>query len=146
MDEITFRRILTTEPEYRQVFELREELLRKPINLSLHDEDLSDEVNDHILIAEQNNKIIACLILTPKKNDTVQLRQMAVVPDQQGKHIGAKLVAYAEQYSREHGYTTIVLHARMVARGFYDKADYNQTSDIFTEVGIPHVVMEKVLS
>lgn len=145
MSDITFRRVTITEPAYRQVFELREELLRKPISLSLHDEDLSGEVNDHILVAEENNKILACLILTEKDEQTVQLRQMAVSEKLQGTGVGKRLVAYAEQYAVEKGYQRMVLHARIVAKGFYERSGYNVTSDEFTEVGIPHVVMEKDL-
>lgn len=144
MSSLNFKCINPTDKEYAAVFELREELLRKPIGLSLHNEDLSDEVNDHILIATQDEELVACLILTPKPDKTVQLRQMAVSKDLHGKNIGRQLVAYAEQFAREHGYERVVLHARVVAQGFYAKLGYTQTSDIFTEVGIPHVVMEKL--
>ena len=146
MQDLQFKRILTTEDDYQQVFDLREELLRKPIKLSLHDEDLSDEVNDLILAGFEGDKVVACLILTPKNESTLQLRQMAVSQEVQGRNIGRKLVEFAEQYALKQGYTTIVLHARMVAKGFYEKLVYKQTSDIFTEVGIPHIVMEKHLA
>ena len=146
MQSLKFKRILTTDKEYEQVFELREELLRKPIGMSLHDEDLSNEVNDHILGVFDNDTLVACLILTPKDEHTVQLRQMAVASAVQGKQIGRQLVDFAEVYAVENGYNRIVLHARMIAKGFYEKLVYKQTGDVFTEVGIPHVVMEKQLA
>ncbi|MCB0695789.1 MAG: GNAT family N-acetyltransferase [Chitinophagaceae bacterium] len=143
MAHLNFKKITPADKEYADVFELREEILRKPIGLSLHDEDLSDEVNDHILIAEDNDEIIACLILSPRPGNTVQLRQMAVAVKHQGRSIGKQLVNYAEQFAREHGYERIMLHARMVAKGFYERLGYLQTGDEFTEVGIPHIQMEK---
>ncbi len=146
MQSLTFKRVLTTDKEYQQVFDLREEILRKPIGLSLHDEDLSNEVNDHILTAFNGGELVACLILTPKSENTFQLRQMAVSKAVQGKQVGRKLVAYAETYTVENGYSKIVLHARMVAKGFYEKLVYKQIGDVFTEVGIPHVFMEKQLA
>lgn len=143
MKDVVFKEISTTDDLYPQVFNLREKILRKPIGLSLHDEDLSNEVNDHILVAEKNNEIVACLILTPKNENSIQLRQMAVSALLQKQNVGRELVNYAEQFSWEHGYKKVILHARMVAKGFYEKLNYKQTSDVFTEVGIPHVVMEK---
>lgn len=141
---LVFKRITPQETAYAEVFNLREALLRQPIGLSLHDEDLSNEVNDLILVAEHNNQIIACLILTPLPDNTVQLRQMAVAAAWQGKNIGKLLVGYAEQFAREQGYEHIILHARIVARGFYEKLGYAPVGDIFTEVGIPHILMEKI--
>ena len=53
------------------------------------------------------------------------------------------LVEAAEAYAKEKGYSSIILHARQVAEPFYKKLGYYTTSSVFTEVGIPHVVMEK---
>lgn len=143
MPMLRFRTITPHDKEYADVFALREEILRRPLGLSLHDEDLSNEVNEYILVAEDNNVIVACLILTPRNEQMVQLRQMAVVESMQGKNIGSHLVGYAEQFARDKGYTHIMLHARMVAKGFYEKLGYIQQGGIFTEVSIPHVEMVK---
>lgn len=143
MEQLSFKCITLTDEEYKAVFDLRERLLRKPINLSLHDEDLSSEVNDYILIAKYQNELAACLILTPVADDTLQLRQMAVDEHWQGKNIGKQLVVFAEQYAKEKGCTKIVLHARIEAKPFYDKLGYTALGDVFTEVGIPHIKMIK---
>lgn len=143
MESIIFKTITPQDEGYKAVFNLREAVLRKPIGLSLHNEDLSNEVNDHILIATINDTIAACLILSPKGNNRVQLRQMAVSPEWQGKNIGKQLVQYAEQFAWQHGYNNIVLHARITAQGFYHKLDYAAVGNVFTEVGIPHIEMEK---
>lgn len=143
---LTFKRINTGDPAYQHVFNLRDVMLRQPIGLSLHDEDLSGEVNDHILVAEKGGTIIACLILTPKPGNKVQLRQMAVADNYQGQGVGRALVSYAEEYATKQGYQSIILHARVYARGFYDNTGYKQVGGVFTEVGIPHIKMEKLIS
>lgn len=140
---LRFKTITPGDKEYADVFNLREEILRKPLGLSLHNEDLSNEVNDYILVAEEDDTIVACLVLTPHNKQTVQLRQMAVAEHMQGKNIGRQLVDYAEQFAWDKGYTHIMLHARMVAKGFYEKLGYRQQGGIFTEVNIPHVEMVK---
>ena len=143
MEGITTHIVSVDSPEYQQVYALRETVLREPIGLSLANEDLSRDKEDIILAALQNSKVIGCLMLQHKDRHTIKFRQMAVSPDHQKKGIGNILVAAAEKLSREKGYSKVVLHAREVAEGFYTKLGYHITGDPFTEVGIPHFVMEK---
>lgn len=130
---------------YQQVFDLREEVLRKPLGMSLHNEDLSRDYTDTIMAGLMDGKVVACLMLHPKNNETVQLRQMAVYNHLQGRGLGRKLVAAAEELAAERGYKKMILHARQVALGFYKSMNYTVVGDEFAEVGIPHYAMEKGL-
>jgi predicted GNAT family N-acyltransferase len=147
MDAITIRQINLDEPDYEQVYNLREEVLRKPIGLSLKNEDLSGDSKDIILGAVQNGKVIGCLMIHPTEAEhKVKIRQMAVADDWQGKGLGRMLMTEAEQLAWSNSKTHIVLHARVTAQPFYERLNYQTTSGVFTEVGIPHVVMEKTKS
>ncbi len=144
MEDIVVKRIDITDPIYTQVYDLREAMLRQPIGLSLKNEDLSADALNAIFIAQQGDKVIGCVMLYPiADEEKIKLRQMAVHEEWQGKGIGKKLVDAAEHYAKEIGYSAIILHARTVAEGFYKNLGYYTTSSEFTEVGIPHVVMEK---
>ena len=145
MHEIVVSHITSTSPKYQQVWDLREEILRKPLGLSLKNEDLSRDHSDTIFIAEHNNKVIGCLKLHHIDDGQVQLRAMAVYNEWQGKGIGRKLVTAAEAYAIQKGYPKMILHARKVALGFYRSLGYTAYGDEFTEVGIPHLMMEKTL-
>ena len=145
MDNLTISYINSTSPKYLQVWELREEVLRKPLGMSLKNEDLSNDHVDTIFIAEQNGVVVACLMLHRVAADVYKLRQMAVSQELQGKGIGRILVSAAEIYAVQNGYKKIVLHARKVATGFYDALGYKQVGDQFSEVGIPHYAMEKAI-
>jgi len=145
MTDMLIKEIDSLSPEYQGVWDLREEVLRKPLGLSLKNEDLSDDALDIIIIAIDNNKVIGCLMLHPKDDTIIKLRQMAVADTYQRKGIGNMLVEQAEKTARKHGYKEIILHAREVAIGFYKKLNYNIISDTFTEVNIPHVVMQKTI-
>jgi predicted GNAT family N-acyltransferase len=59
--------------------------------------------------------------------------------------VGKALMNFAENIARDQGYKNMIMHARKHAVGFYEKMGYNVTSTEFTEVSIPHVVMEKSL-
>jgi predicted GNAT family N-acyltransferase len=143
MDGISIQQVSVDSPEYQQVYGLREAVLRVPIGLSLANEDLSKDGEDIILTASENDTIIGCLMLQRKDEEVIKFRQMAVADKLQGKGIGNLLIAAGEKLSKEKGYKKVVLHARESAYGFYLKAGYKVTSDLFTEVGIPHYVMEK---
>lgn len=144
MEDIVVRRIDINDAIYQQVYDLREAMLRQPIGLSLKNEDLSADASNTIFIAENNGKVIGCVMLYPIADDEkIKLRQMAVYDDWQGRGIGKKLVEAAELYAKEIGYSSIILHARTLAEGFYKNLGYYTTSSEFTEVGIPHIVMEK---
>ena len=127
------------------VWDLREEILRKPLGMSLKNEDLSWDHQDNIFIAEESGRVIGCLMLHDAGENKMKLRQMAVYDQWQGKGIGRALVMKAEDFLLKKGYDRIVLHARKGALGFYKSMGYVVRGDEFEEVGIPHFAMEKVL-
>lgn len=132
-------------PEYHQMVELRREVLRRPLGLEFTPEQLEAEKKDIIVAGMDDGKVIACCLLTPQDNTVLQLRQMAVDQSLQTKGLGKAIVLYAENWARENGYKSIRLHARDIAIGFYEKCGYSLAGEGFTEVGIPHHLMEKNL-
>jgi predicted GNAT family N-acyltransferase len=54
-------------------------------------------------------------------------------------------MAGAEQIVRDRNLGAVTLHARQTARRFFENLGYTAVSDVFTEVTIPHVKMEKIL-
>ncbi len=130
---------------YKQMVDLRMEVLRKPLGLTFAESDLQKEEKDILIGAFENDVLIGCCILTVKDAQTIQLRQMAVDPEKQGQQIGKSILEFAEKFAIEKGYKTLMMHARDVAKNFYKKCGYSIIGDEFTEVGIPHYKMEKKL-
>jgi ribosomal protein S18 acetylase RimI-like enzyme len=132
-------------PEYRQMVQLRDEILRKPLGLHFTEEELEKE-KDHLLVAAyEDDHILGCCMLVEEDPQTVRLRQMAVINDLQGKGVGSALMTFAENLARDRGYRRITMHARKNALGFYEKMGYRQIGEEFEEITIPHYVMEKQL-
>lgn len=146
MSQIAITHITSKDTRYQGVWDLREEVLRRPLGMSLKNEDLSKDHEDVIFIAEEEDKVIGCLMLHDTGNGIMQFRQMAVYDEWQGKGIGRQLMLAAEQYCVQQGYSSITLHARSVAVGFYKGLGYAVDGDEFAEVGIPHYIMNKKLS
>lgn len=132
-------------PEYQQMVKLRDEILRKPLGLGFSHQELENEKNNMLIGAFEEDQMLGCCMLVEESPDTVRLRQMAVLNDLQGKGIGRALMNFAENLARDRGYKTLAMHARKNAIGFYEKMGYRVCGDEFTEVTIPHYVMEKKL-
>ena len=131
--------------EYRQMLQLRDEILRKPLGLNFSKEELEREKQHMHMAAYEDERMLGCCMLVEEGPETVRLRQMAVVNDVQGKGIARALMQFAENLARDRGYKKITMHARKNASGFYEKMGYRKRGDEFTEITIPHVVMEKEL-
>lgn len=132
-------------PEYQQMVKLRDEILRRPLGLGFTPQELESEKSNMLIGAFEEDHMLGCCMLVEESPETVRLRQMAVLNDLQGKGIGRALMNFAENLARDRGYKTLAMHARKNAIGFYEKMGYRVSGDEFTEVTIPHYVMEKSL-
>ena len=132
-------------PEYQQMIKLREDVLRKPLGLGFTAEELDQEKENMLIAAFEDETILGCCMLVEESPKIVRLRQMAVLNDLQGKGIGRAIMHFSENLARDRGYKTLSMHARQNAIGFYEKMGYKVVGNAFTEVTLPHVVMEKNL-
>jgi predicted GNAT family N-acyltransferase len=132
-------------PEYQQMVQLRNDILRKPLGIAFQKEELEQEADDILIGAFEDDKLLGCCMLIETEPGTVRLRQMAVPKNLQGKGVGRALMQFAENIARDRGYRKITMHARKTATGFYEKLGYVISGGEFMEVTLPHVVMEKKL-
>ena len=132
-------------PEYQQMVQLRNDILRKPLGIAFEKEALEQEADDILIGAFEDDKLLGCCMLIETEPGTVRLRQMAVPKNLQGKGVGRALMQFAENIARDRGYRKITMHARKTATGFYEKLGYVISGGEFMEVTLPHVVMEKKL-
>lgn len=131
--------------EYQEMVRLRQEILRRPLGLTLDSTELDSE-RPHVHIgAFEEDTLLGCCMLVKENEKIIRLRQMAVSDKLQRKGVGKALMNFAENIARDQGYKRMIMHARKHAIGFYEKMGYEVTSTEFTEVSIPHVVMEKSL-
>jgi len=143
--EVVLQYITVHDEAYHELLNFRNEWLRKPIGLSLFDEDLSVEQHDVIITLQQNNDIVGCVLLQKVDAQTYKLRQMAIDETLRGKGLGKILMEEAERYLIAQDVKNVVLHARQYAMGFYEQLGYQAYGDSFIEVTIPHIAMKKLL-
>lgn len=143
---MNFREFGYGSAEYRQACELRQRVLRAPIGLDLRDEDLTPEVSQlHFGLFDGGGAMLGCAIAACQPDGRVRIRQMAVAPEHQRLGCGRRIMESIERRLAQRGLTRIILHARQAVSGFYERLGYVRTGPVFTEVGLPHVLMEKTL-
>jgi predicted GNAT family N-acyltransferase len=128
--------------EYQMACSLRDEVLRAPLGLRLADEDLAAEIHQHhfgLFLAD--GTLVACATAVPVSSQEMKIRQMAVLPGEQGKGHGRSLMQQLMQRLVDSGTQTITLHARANVCGFYQSLGFSPWGEPFEEVGIPHVKM-----
>ena len=143
-EKIIFSEIKYGGQEYDELVALRDKILRKPLGMHFTKEQLEQEASDYHLAGFYDNKIITGLVLTPF-DDQIKMRQVAVDANFQGKGAGKRLVAFSEVFSRNKGFKKIFCNARDTAVDFYKSCGYQIIGEPFTEIGIKHYKMEKML-
>lgn len=145
MDKAIIKVISTEEKEYAYALALRDKVLRKPLGLSIENDDLSKEARAYHVVAMNKEDVVGTLYLISLQEGVLQMKQVAVDPDFQGSGIGQQLVQKAEDAAASTGCMEIQLNARSNAWSFYKNCGYRFVSGPFKEVGITHKKMKKRL-
>src|SRR5689334_18081019 len=111
-------------PEYQQMIFLRTEELLKPVGVPASYINPEKESGDFFIGAFEAGKILGCCVLTEKNKTTVQLRQMVVTKEWQGKGLGADIIRFAEEIARVNNFDILMMHARDPVIDFYKKSGY----------------------
>lgn len=72
-----------------------------------------------------------------------KIGRMAVLAPHRRQGVGASVLRALEAEARRRGITRLTLSAQLTARGFYQREGYAAVGEVYDEVGIPHVAMEK---
>jgi ribosomal protein S18 acetylase RimI-like enzyme len=143
---MVFREIIFGSDEYRLECALRNDVLRKPLGLSLTAEELAREEDQlHFGLFEPEDNLVACAVVVRLSLTDARIRQMAVSPTHQRRGLGKRMVNELEANLRSRGLTNLVLNARASAVGFYEKLGYTISGDEFIDVTVAHFRMVKVV-
>ncbi len=150
MNSISVRKIEFQSSEYADELKLRERVLRLPIGLHLSLADTEhDSTDKHIcaFLSDPNGSetMVGCCLMRELSKTDVKMRQVAIDSNVQGQGLGSRLVGEFEKLARSRGYTQVFLDARESAIHFYLRLGYVVTSELFTQVSVPHKKMMKKL-
>lgn len=127
---------------YKKGLELRDKVLRQPLGMSIYDDPLEAEKKDlHIVVMEESQVIGVCFYRSIDQ-ETMQMKQVAVDPSFQPRHIGREMFIQSVQRLKQRQIKTIMVHARENALGFYQKLGFEECGEPFFEVGIRHHLLK----
>ncbi len=144
---LEFRVIEHNSKDYWDTVHLRELVLRQPLGMRFSSEELELENNSyHIAVYDETHKIIGAAMFVPLSSTKLKMRQVVVAEDWQGRGIGKELIEFAENFAQSKDYQLIEANVRQTAIGFYESMNYQKQGKEFTEIGIPHMKVEKKLN
>lgn len=131
--------------EYEKSIDLRNEVFRKPWNLNIRDEDLTDDKKMEMYGGYLDGEMIATVFLAEDDKDTARVKSVAILNEYRGKGLGKYLMDFIEGLARDKGYKKVCLMGRVSAEDFYNKIGYKTLGEAYDYNTIPHVDMEKHL-
>lgn len=144
--DLAFHFITPAHPLYAKECQLRWERLRRPLGHPLGTEKFDFEDSAcHLVATDGNGECVGCVLFIEQGERTGRLFQMAVSAHVEGHGLGRALVRTLERHLRAQGIEHVFLHARCHVQGFYERLGYVPCSDVYEEVGIPHISMERRL-
>jgi predicted GNAT family N-acyltransferase len=108
------------------------------------DRDGRDPEAEHVVAVDGGRVIGTCRLLY--RGGTAQLGRLAVEPGHRGRGVGGAILQEAERLARADGADRIALHAQAHAKSLYARDGYAERGAPFSEEGIEHVAMEKLLA
>ncbi|PSQ40212.1 GNAT family N-acetyltransferase [Halobacteriales archaeon QS_9_68_42] len=106
--------------------------------------DGNDDSATHF-VAYDGDRSVGAARFRPYDDSTAKVERVAVLKPERGAGIGRRLMDAVETAAADDGYESVVLHAQVPVVGFYERLDYEVTSEEFENAGIPHREMWKGL-
>lgn len=104
----------------------------------------------HALARDETGRAVGTGRLLPPESHGARIvshvGRMAVLKEWRGRGVGGALLARLIDAARERGDTEIALSAQIHAQGFYRAHGFLEEGEEFTEAGIPHRTMRRVLA
>jgi predicted GNAT family N-acyltransferase len=137
-------RRVRNEREMEAALQLRHDVFCIEQGVPEHEElDGRDRDGIHLVAVSGGELLATCRLLLI--GGTGQFSRLAVRRSARRRGIATALLEMADEETRAAGGRRIVLHAQIYARELYEQAGYRPRGRVFTEAGIDHVAMEKLL-
>ena len=111
----------------------------------LYEMEMEEDNNGLHFAAFKDNTIVSVVSLFAKGAD-YQFRKFAVDDSLQNMGIGRQMLEHITQFAKTNGAKRLWCNARVTAIGFYIKAGFEHTGQLFTRHGFDYEILEKDLT
>ncbi|OEY67200.1 GNAT family N-acetyltransferase [Marinobacter sp. X15-166B] len=102
--------------------------------------DATDEIADHYLAVTADQTPVGVARMFPSVTQTAQIGRMAILPEFRSQGAGEQLLHHLIRDAAGH-FRDVQLSAQQYAIPFYQRCGFHVCSDLYQDVGIPHVDM-----
>lgn len=137
--------VYRSDPPLEPIFDVRRRVFVEGQDVPESEEiDGKDEEAVQFLARAAGDPVGTARLRSPQRG-IGKVERVAVLEDRREDGWGRKIMEAVESVAREDGLEKLVLHGQVAVEGFYESLGYERTSEVYMEVGIPHVTMEKRL-
>lgn len=111
----------------------------------LYEMEMEEDNNGLHFAAFKDNDIVSVVTLFAKGDD-YQFRKFAVDDSLQNMGIGRQMLEHITQFAKTNGAKRLWCNARVSAIGFYLKAGFEHTGQLFSRHGFDYEILEKDLT
>ena len=130
-----------TVDELYELLRVRSEVFVIEQNCVYQDMDGDDQKSIHLWLT-MAGKVVALARVCPAGTHMKEISIGRVITTERGKGYGKQIMLHAIDVAREHfGAKLIDIEAQEYAKGFYESAGFQQSSDTFMLDDIPHIKM-----
>ena len=119
--------VLRAEEEWQRTgaYSVRIQGMNREHHISLREEfdEHDGEGTRYIVLLDDGYPIATCRFY-PADEERAKVGRVVVLPEYRGKHLGSRVICEAEKWIGECGFQEVVIDARDVAVGFYEKLGY----------------------
>ncbi len=110
-----------------------------------HEEtDETDATATHVLALAEGKPIGTGRIVRLLSGEA-KIGRMAVVQGWRRRGVGSRLLIFLEEQAKLQGVVRAVLNSQTYVKAFYARHGYTEEGEVFTEAGIEHIRMSKLL-
>jgi predicted GNAT family N-acyltransferase len=98
------------------------------------------------LLAYLDNEAVGTTRIREIDRRTVKIERLAILIEARGQGIAKKLMKTAIEIAIDKNYQIIIVHAQEYIKNLYARLGFEQIGNTFTEAGIAHVKMIKIIT
>lgn len=130
-----------TNTELFQIYKLRTKVFVVEQNCAYQEVDEDDLIAEHLQLINAQNKLVGYLRLIPEKlANQIRIGRVVVNPQFRGQGYGRTIITESLKYLRtiHPEITQVVIQAQAYLVKFYGSFEFQATSDVYLDTGIPH--------
>lgn len=139
---------IVTDSDLEKAFHIRKEVFVEEQGVPLADEfdefDTLEGQCEHVLVYYDEQAVGTGRARVV--DGSGKLERICILKPYRKYGLGKKIIQTLEEIAKDKGIAKVKLHGQTHAEEFYKKLGYMTSSDVFTEDGIPHILMVKELT